>query len=59
MQRKLSYTITQFCDAVGISRRTLYTLWERNQGPPRIAVGGRVLIPAEGAEAWLRDQPTA
>ncbi len=56
---KLAYTVGQFCNAVGFSRRTLYTLWERDQGPPRIAVGSRVLIPREGAEAWLREQPAA
>ncbi len=58
-QNQLAFTITQFCAAVGISRRTLYTLWERNQGPPRVAVGKRVLIPREGAEAWLRARPAA
>ena len=58
-QGQLAFTITQFCDAVGISRRTLYTLWERNQGPPRVAVGKRVLIPRQGGEAWLRDRPAA
>ncbi len=46
-QNQLAFTITQFCTAVGISRRTLYTLWERNQGPPRVAVGKRVLIPRQ------------
>ena len=56
---QLAYTINQFCAAVGISRRTLYTLWEHNQGPPRVAVGKRVLIPRQGAEAWLRDRPAA
>jgi len=56
---KLAYTVGQFCNAVGFSRRTLYTLWERNQGPPRVTVGSRVLIPREGAEAWLREQPAA
>ena len=56
---KLAFTVGQFCNAVGFSRRTLYTLWERNQGPPRFNVGSRVLIPREGAEAWLRDLPAA
>ena len=56
---QLAFTIKQFCAAVGISRRTLYTLWERNQGPPRVAVGKRVLIPRQGAEAWLQAQPAA
>ena len=56
---QLAFTINQFCTAVGISRRTLYTLWERNQGPPRVAVGKRVLIPRQGAEAWLQEQPAA
>jgi len=56
---QLAFTISQFCNAVGISRRMLYTLWERKQGPPRVAVGKRVLIPRQGAEAWLRDQPAA
>ena len=58
-QGQLAFTINQFCEAVGISRRTLYTLWERNQGPPRVAVGKRVLIPREGAEIWLRERPAA
>ena len=56
---QLAFTINQFCAAVGISRRTLYTLWEHNQGPPRVAVGKRVLIPRQGAEAWLRDRTAA
>jgi hypothetical protein len=47
---QLAYTINQFCEAVPISRRTLYTLWKRNQGPPRLVIGKRVLIPSEGGE---------
>ena len=58
-QSQLAFSINQFCEAVGISRRTLYTLWERNEGPPRVAVGKRVLIPRTGAETWLRERPVA
>ena len=53
---KLAFSISQFCKASTISRRMLYTLWERNQGPPRITIGGRVLIPYEGGKAWLHNQ---
>jgi len=56
---KLAFSITEFCKATTISRRMLYTLWERDQGPPRVDVGGRVLIPYEGGKAWLYDQPGA
>ena len=51
---QLAFTINQFCAAIPISRRTLYTLWERDQGPPRLVIGKRVLIPRDGAEKWLR-----
>jgi predicted DNA-binding transcriptional regulator AlpA len=58
--QQLAFTISQFCAAVPISRRTLYTLWERDQGPPRAVIGKRVLIPRHEAEKWLRAhiQPT-
>ena len=50
---QIALTINQFLAAIPISRRHLYTLWERDQGPPRVVVGKRVLIPREGAEQWL------
>lgn len=51
---KLAYSVNEFCDLVGISRRHFYNLQQRNQGPPSIRAGNRVLIPAEGVQAWLR-----
>jgi len=59
MNDKLAFSIAEFCVAVGISRRHLYTLWERNQGPPRAKAGDRVIIPTEGAEKWLRELEAA
>lgn len=49
-----TYTIDQFISAFNISRATLYRAWEREDGPPKVQVGRRVLIPVDAAEAWLK-----
>ena len=53
---KLALSIPEFCRAVGISRRSYYSLQEHDQGPPVVRIGGRVVIPIEGAKAWLRSR---
>jgi predicted DNA-binding transcriptional regulator AlpA len=49
-----TYSIDQFTHAFNISRATLYRAWERNEGPAKIQVGRRVLIPVDAAEEWLK-----
>lgn len=50
----LAYTVKQFCEAVGISLRTFYTLREKKKAPAVIRIGRRTLIRVEAAEQWLR-----
>ena len=54
-----SYSVRQFCSAHGISRRLLYDLWARGEGPRRKRVGARVLISAEAAAEWRAETEAA
>lgn len=49
----LVYTVAEFCEAAKISKTTLYELWSRGDGPPRVKLGRRTLIPVRNASAWL------
>ena len=47
-----AYSVAQFTATYGVGRATLYRLWDAHQGPARMRVGRRVLIPVEAAERW-------
>ena len=49
----LAFSVTKFCELIDISRRHFYTLLARNEAPPTVRLGGRIVIPAREAEAWL------
>jgi predicted DNA-binding transcriptional regulator AlpA len=40
-------SVAEFCAANGISRAFLYKLWKCGNGPARMRIGDRVLIPAD------------
>lgn len=48
------YSIRLFCESHNISAASLYRLWSRGEGPARVKVGTRTMIPREAAEAWRR-----
>lgn len=50
---KLAYSITEFCALVGVSRSYFYKLPEEER-PREVRRGGRRLIPADAARAWLQ-----
>ena len=52
----LAISITEFCRLIGLSRRSLYGLLDRGEGPPTIRIGRRRLIRREAADAWLRSR---
>jgi excisionase family DNA binding protein len=52
----LALSITDFCDLIGISRRTFYHLADRDEAPPTIQIGRRRLIRREAAETWLLER---
>ena len=50
-----AYRVSEFCTAFGLSRSTVYNLMA--DGRLRtVRIAGRRLIPADAAEALLRDQ---
>lgn len=49
----LAYSVRDFCDAVGISLRTFYTLKKKGSAPPVVKIGRRVFIRASVAKEWL------
>ena len=52
-------SIAEFCRSIGISRRTLYTILDRGEGPPTCRIGRRRLIRRSSADALLRARETA
>ena len=55
----LATSIAYFARSIGISRRSVYTLLDRGEGPPTIRIGRRRLIRREAADAWLREREAA
>jgi excisionase family DNA binding protein len=54
--QKIAYTINEACEAVGLSRTTLYEAFQRGELVPR-KVGQRTLILADDLKAWLQSMP--
>ena len=52
----LAISIADFARSIGISRRSLYSLLDRGEGPPTIRIGRRRVIRREAADAWLRSR---
>lgn len=50
-----AYTIQGFCKAYGVSRSTTYNLIAAGR-LPSVRLAGRRLIPADGAEALIRQE---
>lgn len=54
----LALDIDEFCGAARISRRHLFNLWKRGQGPIKNYCGNKILITPENAKAWIESLPT-
>jgi excisionase family DNA binding protein len=52
----LATSIADFARSIGISRRSVYSLLDRGEGPPTIRIGRRRVIRREAADAWLRSR---
>ena len=48
-------SIRECCRLVGISRAQLYLLWAKGDGPPRVKIGTRTLLPRNDLKAWVED----
>jgi excisionase family DNA binding protein len=48
-----AYSIPQFAAAVGLSRRHVWTLLRRGEGPRIFRVGRRVLVSGSAVEEWI------
>jgi len=53
---RLCLTMNEAAEAVGVSRRGLYNLAERD-GLPTVKLGGRRLVRVSDLEAWIAAQP--
>jgi excisionase family DNA binding protein len=49
---RLAYSISEFCQLVGVSRSYFYSLSD-DAKPRMVKRGGRWLIPADAARDWL------
>ena len=49
---RLAYSISEFCELVGVSRSFFYTLSDESK-PRSVKRGGRTLIPADAVQEWL------
>ncbi len=49
---RATVSLSEFADMLGISKRLVYKLIKRDDAPPLIRVGRRVLIRREAAERW-------
>lgn len=48
------YTVSQFCEAYGISRNLFYRMLADGTGPKIMKLGRRTLVSFEAAETWRR-----
>jgi hypothetical protein len=49
---RLAYSISEFCQAVGVSRSYFYSL-SQDAKPRMVKRGGRWFIPTDAAREWL------
>lgn len=55
----LALSITQFCEAMGISKSHFYALQKAGEAPKVVRVGRRrVVIPRAEAERWINECET-
>lgn len=52
---KLTYSLTETAQVLGLSRPTVYTLIKQ-PGFPVFQIGGRKLVSVEGLRDWIRSQ---
>lgn len=52
---KLTYTVEEMGEAVGVSRKVAYQLANRNDFP-KIRIGKRIVIPIDSLNRWLENQ---
>ena len=55
----VAFEIPEFCEAIRISRSTLWNLRQRGEGPRLTRVGGRILITRKDADEWLTKRASA
>ena len=55
MTEKLTYSVTEAAEALGVSRPTMYELI-RKEGFPSLRVGNRVLISRKRLAEWVDQQ---
>lgn len=55
MAERLTLSVTEAAEALGISRRSMYELLHK-EGFPTLKVGGRRLISRELLAEWVREQ---
>jgi excisionase family DNA binding protein len=53
LQMRLAYSVAETAQLLSVSRAWLYQLWAKGDGPPRVKIGSRTLIPADALSAWL------
>ena len=51
----LGMSISQFCESIGVSVRTYYSL-PPDERPPEVRIGRRVIIRPEAGREWLRQR---
>jgi predicted DNA-binding transcriptional regulator AlpA len=49
----------QAAQAIGLTRRTLDSMYARREGPPRTKVAGRIYYRKDALRRWLLDQEQA
>lgn len=56
MTEKLALSVTEAAEALGISRRSMYELLNREDFPAALKIGRRRLISRELLAEWIRTQ---
>jgi predicted DNA-binding transcriptional regulator AlpA len=55
---RVTYSVTDFCQAFGISRAFFYKLQAAGRGPRTVKVGRRTFITVEAADRWIKAKKT-
>jgi len=56
---RLTYSVAETASLLSVSRAWLYQLWSKGDGPPRVKIGSRILIPADALACWLEQHAIA
>jgi len=59
MEKKLTYTVKEAAQVVGLDKMAIYDLCNAEGDFPHLRIGKRIIIPRQAFEEWLHSKATS